>query len=185
MLKRFKPYNTNEIVIAEADPGATDLPAGVFARIQKRRWKLWYNRFNDTYFVRTGPRDNTWSGPFTMFTGFPFTASFFRDGSLGVGNWLRLSEDFVDSATQRFVVPANSTIRRVTLSCSPFTASTYQIEVYVNGVLQLTQALTSGVLHQNFTVNLPVVQSNQIGVFIRRIAGGGAISDACVQLFAT
>lgn len=108
----------------------------------------------------------------------------FRDGSTAAGNWLRLSEDLVDSVTQRFVVPFNGTsIQRVTLSCSPFTASTQRIEIYSNGVLINTTPLVSTVLHQIFTVNIPVNQFDLLGIFIRRTAGAGVITDPCVTLY--
>ncbi len=108
----------------------------------------------------------------------------YRDGSVAAGNWLRLSEDLVDSVTQRFVVPFNGTrIQRVTLACSPFTASTQQIEIYRNGVLISTTPLASTVLHQIFTVDIPVNQADLLGIFIRRTAGAGLITDPCVTLY--
>lgn len=112
-----------------------------------------------------------------------WTALFVRDGNTGAGSWLRLSEDFTDSNTQRYVTPIQSTITRVTFSSATFPASTQQIEIYVGGVLSATIPLTSGVLQQSFNLNLAVAANSLIGVFIRRTAGAGNVSDPAVHLY--
>ena len=112
-----------------------------------------------------------------------WSAFFVRDGALAAGAWLRLSEDLNDSNTQRYASPIQSTITNVTFSAAIFTASTQQIEIYIGGVLSATIPLTSGGLQQSFNLNLNVAAGALIGVFIRRTAGVGSITDPTVYLF--
>lgn len=70
MNRWYNKYNSNEVIISNRKPDVSaipeDAPAGAFARIQRRKWKLWLV-INDLYnptvvsniFVRTGVK-NDW-----------------------------------------------------------------------------------------------------------------------------
>lgn len=70
MLKRMNHFSTNEIIVSESNPDLTpsggDSPAGPYAQVQKRKWKLWINSFNKTFFVRKSRLDNEWAGPYYL-----------------------------------------------------------------------------------------------------------------------